>query len=249
MRRRTFIAGLGSAVAWPVVAWAQQPGVPVIEFVHGGLSEPIAREMAAFLKGLSETGYVEGRNVTVEPHFMAGQYDRLPALMADSARRRVAVIVAVGGPAAIAAKDTSATIPIVFALGEDPVKIGLVASLPRPGGNATGFNFFAGEVTGKRLMLLHQMMPKAARVAVLVNPLNSGPAERTLREVQEAARTNALQIQVLNASLRAHPEGPAFLSGHARPRRRQPSLNRADGMLARLPRSRLCPERRNGGSR
>jgi putative tryptophan/tyrosine transport system substrate-binding protein len=198
MRRRTFIAGLGSAAAWPLVARAQQAAMPVIEFVHSGLTEPIVGEMAAFLKGLGETGYVEGRNVTIEPHFMAGQYDRLQALMADSARRRVAVIVAVGRPAAIAAKDATATIPIVFAFGEDPVKVGLVASLPRPGGNATGFNFFAGEVTGKRLMLLHEMMPKAVRVAVLVNPLTA--ATEILREVQEAARTNALQIQVLNAS-------------------------------------------------
>jgi putative tryptophan/tyrosine transport system substrate-binding protein len=171
--------------------------MPVIEFVHTGLPEAI---VAAFRKGLSETGYVEGRNVTVEPHFMAGQDDRLPALMADSARRRVAVIVTVGTPAAIAAKDATATIPIVFAVGQDPVKIGLVASLPRPGGNATGFNFFAGEVTGKRLMLLHELVPKAVRVAVLVNPLNTAAAESALREVQEAARTNGLQIQVLNAS-------------------------------------------------
>jgi putative ABC transport system substrate-binding protein len=156
--------------------------------------------MASFRKGLSETGYVEGRNVTVEPHFMAGQYNRLQALMEDSARRRVAIIVTVGTQAAIAAKDATATIPIVFAVGADPVKIGLITSLPRPGGNATGFNFFGGEVTGKRLMLLHEMMPKAVRVAVLVNPLNPAAAERTLREVQEAARTNALQIQVLNAS-------------------------------------------------
>jgi putative tryptophan/tyrosine transport system substrate-binding protein len=198
MRRREFIAGLGSAAAWPLVARAQQAAMPVIEFVHSGLTEPIVGEMATFLKGLGETGYVEGRNVTIEPHFMAGQYDRLQALMADSARRRVAVIVAVGRPAAIAAKDATATTPIVFAFGEDPVKVGLVASLPRPGGNATGFNFFAGEVTGKRLMLLHEMMPKAVRVAVLVNPLTA--ATEILREVQEAARTNALQIQVLNAS-------------------------------------------------
>jgi putative tryptophan/tyrosine transport system substrate-binding protein len=201
MRRREFIAGLGrAAAAWPLAATAQQPATPVIEFVHSGLTEAIAGEMAAFRKGLSETGYVEGRNVTVEPHFMAGQFDRLPALMADSARRRVAVIVAVGEPAAIAAKDATATIPIVFAIGQDPVKIGLVASLPRPGGNATGFNFFTGEVTSKRLMLLHELVPKAVRVAVLVNPLNSAFAESMVREVQEAARTIGLQIQVLNAS-------------------------------------------------
>jgi putative ABC transport system substrate-binding protein len=200
MQRREFIAGLGSAATWPLAAWAQQPTMPVIMFVHSGLTDAIAGEMAAFRKGLSQTGYVEGQNVAVEAHFMAGQYGGLQALMADSARRRVAIIVTVGRPAAIAAKDATATIPIVFALGEDPVKSGLVASLPRPGGNVTGFNFFQGELTGKRLMLLHELMPKAVRVAVLVNPLNTAAAENTLREMQEAARINALQIQVLNAS-------------------------------------------------
>jgi putative tryptophan/tyrosine transport system substrate-binding protein len=200
MRRREFIAGLGGAAAWPLAARAQQPALPVIEFVHGGLGDAIEGEMAAFRKGLRETGYVEGQNVTVEPHFLAGQYDRLPALMADSARRRVAVIVAVSVPAVIAAKDATTTIPIVFAVGQDPVKTGLVASLPRPGGNVTGFNFFAADLTGKRLELLHRLVPKAVRVAVLVNPGNPTYSEPTLREVQEAARTIGLQIQVLNAS-------------------------------------------------
>jgi putative ABC transport system substrate-binding protein len=200
MQRREFIAGLSGAAAWPAAVRAQQRAMPLVEFVHSGLTKPIVGETAAFLKGLSETGYVEGRNVTVEPHFMAGQYGRLQPLLAEAARRHVAVIVTVGRPAAIAAKDATATIPIVFALGEDPVKIGLVASLPRPGGNLTGFNFFAQDLTGKRLMLLHELMPKAVHVAVLVNPLSTAAAENTLRELREAARINALQIQVLNAS-------------------------------------------------
>jgi putative tryptophan/tyrosine transport system substrate-binding protein len=199
MRRRQFIAGLAGTAAWPMAARAQQPALPVIGFVSLASADSFG-QTGAFRQGLGKTGYVEDRNVIVEYHWLAGQVGRLQALMADSARRRVAIIVTVGAQATIAAKDATATIPIVFAVGADPVKLGLVASLPRPGGNATGFNFFAGEVAGKRLMLLHEMMPKAVRVAVLVNPLNSAAAERTLREVQEAARTNAFQIQVLNAS-------------------------------------------------
>jgi putative tryptophan/tyrosine transport system substrate-binding protein len=172
MQRRDFIAGLGAAVALPFAARAQQPALPVIGFVSLASADAFP-QTGAFRQGLGKTGYVEDRNVIVEYHWLAGQVGRLQALMADSARRRVAIIVTVGTQAAIAAKDATAAIPIVFAVGADPVKLGLVASLPRPGGNATGFNFFAGEVAGKRLMLLHEMMPKAVRVAVLVNPLNS----------------------------------------------------------------------------
>jgi putative ABC transport system substrate-binding protein len=201
MRRREFIAGLGSTAAWPLVARAQQPAIPVIAVLSAGSADASAGIATAFRKGIGETGYVEGQNVTVEYHSLNGQFDRLPALMADLVRRRVAVIATPASTAAaLAAKAATATIPIVFAVGRDPVKLGLVASLSRPGGNATGINFFSGEVNAKRLGLLHELVPKAVRVAVLVNPANVTVAETALQDVQEAARVIGLQIQVLNAS-------------------------------------------------
>jgi putative ABC transport system substrate-binding protein len=175
--------------------------MPVIGFVSLGSADVSAGYVAAFRKGLGETGYVEGQNVTIEYHWLEGQFDRLPALMADLVRRRVAVIATPNYLAvAIAAKSATATIPIVFGVGDDPVKLGLVDSLARPGGNATGVNFFTTEVAAKRLAFLHELVPKAIRVAVLVNPGNATTAETTLRDVQEAARAIGLQIQVLNAS-------------------------------------------------
>ena len=192
---------LGGAAAWPLAARAQQPALPVVGFINGGSADASARCVAAFRKGLNETGYVEGQNVTVEYHWLEGQYDRLPALMADLVRRQVAVIATPGTtPAALAAKAATATIPIVFGVAEDPVQLGLVASLARPGGNATGINFFVQEVVAKRLRLLHDLVPKAVRIAVLVNPANASTAETTLRDVQEAAPTIGLQIQILNAT-------------------------------------------------
>jgi putative ABC transport system substrate-binding protein len=199
MRRREFIAGLGGAAAWPVVARAQQSALPVIGFVNGGSADGFASRVAAFRKGLGEAGYVEDQNVTVEYHYLEGQLDRLPALMTDLVRRHVAVIATPGTAAgAIAAKAATATIPIVFGLGEDPIKLGLVASFARPGGNATGVNFFTVEVIAKRLALLHALVPKAERIAVLVNPAEN--TETILREVREAARAIGLRIQILNAS-------------------------------------------------
>ena len=201
MRRREFIAGLGSAAAWPLAAPAQQPAVPVIGFVEAGSADAPAGPVTAFRKGLAETGYVEGQNVTVEYHWLEGQFDRLPMLMADLVRRRVAVIASTATRAAIAAKAATATIPIVFTTSEDPVKSGLVASLARPGGNVTGMNFFNVELEAKRLGLLHELIPNAVRVAVLWNPAEDTPGSSTeLQDLQEAARTVGLQIRILNAT-------------------------------------------------
>ena len=201
MRRRDFITILGGAAAWPLAARAQQAAMPVVGFIRDGTAEANARYVAAFRKGLNEAGYVEGQNVAVEYHWFSGQYDRLPMLMADLVRRRVAVIATPGStPAASAAKAATTTIPIVFGVGEDPVGLGLVASFGRPGGNATGINIFVNELVAKRLGLLHELAPRAVRVAVLINPGNVPSAEATLRDLPEAARAIGLQIQILNAS-------------------------------------------------
>jgi putative ABC transport system substrate-binding protein len=199
MRRREFITLLSSAAAWPFAARAQQPAVPVVGFIRDGSADTAARYMAGFRKGLNETGYVEGQNVTVEYHWLEGRYDSLPALLADLVRRQVAVLATPGQLPTIAAKAATATIPIVFGVGEDPVKLGLIASLARPGGNATGINFFTQEAAAKRLRLLHDMIPKAVRIAVLVNPANAAVETTLLQEVQEAAPALGLQIQILKA--------------------------------------------------
>jgi len=198
--RRKFLATLLGAVAtWPLAARAQPPAMPVVGFVNAAL--PDALLVAGFRKGLNEAGYVESQNVTVEYHWLGGQFDRLPALMADLAGRRVAVIATpAGNLAAIAAKAATTTIPIVFGVGDDPVKLGLVDSLARPGGNATGINTLVVELEAKRLGLLHDLVPKAIRVVVLVNPANTQVAEITLRDIPEAARALGLQIHIVNAS-------------------------------------------------
>ena len=201
MRRRDFIkCFVGAASAWPLAARAQQSAIPVVGVVSGRSRDADAPLATAFYKGLSEAGYVDGQNVTVEYHWVEGQYDRLPALMADLVRRHVAVIAVTGNAVALAAKAATSTIPIVFGVGGDPIRLGLVASLARPGGNATGINFFNTVVATKRLRLLHDLVPNAARVAVLVNPANATTAESNLREVEEAAPTLGLQIQIVNAS-------------------------------------------------
>jgi putative ABC transport system substrate-binding protein len=208
MRRRQFITLLGGAGAWSLVARAQQSVMPVVGFIYGGSADRDAQFGVAFRKGLNETGSVEGQNVMVEYHWLQGQYDRLPALMADLVHRRVAVIATPGsGPAALAAKAATQTIPIVFGVAEDPTHLGLVSSLARPGGNATGINFFSREVVAKRLRLLHDILPKAVRVAVLLNPKNAGSAEATLRDVQDAAPALGLQIQILNATTVSEIDG------------------------------------------
>src|SRR5499433_781981 len=192
-QRREFIRLLGGTAAWPLAARAQQTAMPVIGFVNAGsFDAPLA---AAFRKGLNDAGYVESQNVTVEYHWLEGQFSRLPELMADLVRRRVAVIATpAGNYAAQAAKAATITIPIVFSVGDDPVRLGLVTSLARPEGNATGINFFVQEVTAKRLGLLHDLVPKAVRLAVMINPANVPTAEATLREIPEAARAIGLQI-------------------------------------------------------
>ena len=201
MRRREFITLIGGAAAtWPIAARAQQPALPVVGFIRDGSADANAPFAAAFRKGLNETGYVEGQNVTIEYHWLEGQYDRLPALMADLVGRRVAVIATPGIVPTLAAKAATTTIPIVFGVGDDPVRLGLVTNLARPGGNATGINFFVNEVAAKRLRLLHDLVPKAVRIAVLVNLAKASTEEFTLRAVQEAAPTLGLKIQILNAS-------------------------------------------------
>jgi len=216
MRRRSFITLLGGAAAGPLAARAQQQAMPVVSFVSSRSLDGSARHAAAFTKGLSEIGYVDGQNVVVEYHWLSGQNDRLPALLADLARRRVAVIATAGDPPTLAAKAATATIPIAFGFSGDPVGHRLVASLARPGGNATGINFFASEVVAKRLGLLRELAPKADHVVVLVNPTNAPSTESTLRDVQEAARAIGLQIQVLNASTSREIEAAFATIAHNR---------------------------------
>jgi putative ABC transport system substrate-binding protein len=202
MKRRTFIALLGGAAAWPLAARAQQPAMPVIGFLDVRSPDVMMEDrLRAFREGLKDTGYVERENVAIEYRWADNQVHRLPELAADLVRRQVAVIATTGATAAAsAAKTATTTIPIVFLVPEDPVRLGLVASLARPGGNLTGINIFSGELTAKRLELLREMVPGAARIAVLVNPANAKTTETTLRDLAAAARAMGLQIQVLNAS-------------------------------------------------
>jgi putative ABC transport system substrate-binding protein len=217
--RRRFIAALGAAAAsWPRAVRAQQQALPLVGLVSGRSADSSARYMAVFRQGLMETGYVEGQNVTVEYHWLEGQYGLLPALMADLVRRHVAVIATPGSnPATLAAKAATGTIPIVFGVGEDPVELGLVASLARPGGNATGINFFGQEVVAKGLRLLHDLLPKAVRVAVLVNPANVPIAKSTLRDVQVAGPTLGLQIHIVNATTIGEIDGAFATFASERP--------------------------------
>jgi putative ABC transport system substrate-binding protein len=197
MRRRELLAFLGGAAVWPLAARAQQPAMPMIGFLGPASPGPYAPYVAGFRQGLKEAGFIEGQNVAIEFRWAENQNDRLPALAAELVRRQVSVIATLGS-GAMAAKAATTTIPVVFLLGEDPVRLGLVASLARPGGNVTGLNLFSGEMTAKRLEILREILPAAARVAVMVNP--TGPnAETTLRDVPPAASAMGLDTRIFKA--------------------------------------------------
>jgi len=210
MRRRAFTGLLaGAAAAWPLAARAQQPAMPVIGFLHPASPDAFPDRLRGFRQGLKDTGYVEGENVMILYRFAENQTDRLSAMAGDLVTSRVAVIAAANSPPALAAKAATTTIPIVFITPEDPVRLGLVTSLAKPGGNLTGINLLSGELAAKRLELLREFVPGAARVAVLVNPANPWTTETTLRDVESAARSMGLQMEVLKAGT-SHEIDAAF---------------------------------------
>ena len=199
MRRREFISLIGGIAAmWPLAARAQQPAMPMVGFINPASAKDYEPQLSAFLKGLSEAGYVDGRNVTIEYRWAEGHNDRLLSMAADLVRRQVTVIAATTTPAALAAKAATATIPIVFEIGGDPIQLGLVAKLSRPGGNVTGVTQLSVEVAPKRLELLHELVPAASVVALLVNPADQPGV--SIKEAQSAARTLGLELHILNAS-------------------------------------------------
>ena len=201
MKRRDFITLLGgAAAAWPLSARAEQAGRPVIGFLNSQSPDGYTERLRGFRQGLNEAGFIEGENVAIEYRWAENQLDRLPTLATDLVRRRVAVVVALGSPnLAMVAKAATTTIPIVFLVGEDPVRFGLVASLARPGSNITGINLFNNEINAKRLTLLRELIPTAVGAAVLVNPTNASIAETTARDVETAAHALGLRLQVHNA--------------------------------------------------
>jgi len=216
VRRREFMTLLGGAAAWPLAAHAQQPAMPVIGFLDSRLPDAIADRLRAFRQGLKDVGYVEGENLAIVYRLANNQDDRLPELAADLARRAVAVIVTEGTPSTFAAKAASATIPIVFLTGDDPVRLGFVTSLSRPGGNLTGINVFNSEVTAKRMELLRELVPHLGRIAVLVNPADAN-TQTQLEAVNEAGRAMGLQIRVFNADTSAEIDAAFETMGRERP--------------------------------
>jgi ABC-type uncharacterized transport system substrate-binding protein len=218
IRRREFMTLLGCGVAaWPLAARAQQPAMPVVGFLNPSSADGWESRLRAFRQGLKEAGFIEGENVAVEYRWAENQFDRLPALAAELVRRQVAVIVTTGSPtAALAAKAATTTIPVVFSVPEDPVRSGLVASLARPGGNATGINFFSIELVAKRLEILREMVPAASRIAVLINPADAA-SETMLKDVEAAIHAMGLQIQVLSANTRHEIDAAFATFGRERP--------------------------------
>jgi putative tryptophan/tyrosine transport system substrate-binding protein len=216
--RRKFLATLGGAAAWPFAAWAQQqPTMPVIGFLDTRSPQAISERLNAYRQGLKEAGYIEGENVAIVYRFAENQVDRLPELAGDLVRREVTVIATAGDDVALAAKQATKTIPIVFIASQDPVRLGLVASLARPDGNLTGVNFFSGELVAKRLEILRELVPRAVRVAVLVNPAYAAQSESALSELQPAARSMGLQMQILNAGTRQEIDATFAIMGRERP--------------------------------
>ena len=217
MRRRKFITLIGGAAAWPLAARTQQSAIPVIGFLDA-TSDNLAEHLRAFRGGLAETGHVEGQNVAIDFRLAEGQLDRFPSLAADLVRRQVSLIAVPGSAAAaLAAKAATTTIPIAFGVPEDPVKLGLVASVPRPGGNATGINFFTAEVMAKRLGLLRELVPAAARLAVLINPANVGRGQLTRAELEPAAGVLGLRLQFYDASTNQEIDAAYARLVHERP--------------------------------
>ena len=208
MQRRRFITLVGgTAIAWPLLARAQQPAMPVVGYLSGYTPDAGETRLAAFRRGLQEAGYVEGQNVAIEYRWAGDQNDRLPAMAADLVQRRVNVIAATTTPGALAAQAATTTIPIVFEAGSDPVRLGLVANLNQPGGNVTGVNNLAVEITQKRLELLHELLPTANVMALLINPADRALAQVQTREVLSAAHSRGLKLHVLNASSEGEFDG------------------------------------------
>jgi putative tryptophan/tyrosine transport system substrate-binding protein len=217
VKRRDFVTLLGGAAAWPLAARAQQQTMPVIGFLWATSPDTNIQRLRGFHRGLKEGGYVEGENVSIAYRSADGQYDRLPALAAELVRRQVAVIVASAEASALAAKAATSTIPVVFIVAENPVSLGLVASIARPGGNLTGINLVSSELAAKRLDFLRELVPGAVRVAVLVNPANAANSETTLRDVEAVAHARGLQIQVVRASTGREIEAAFAVFARERP--------------------------------
>jgi len=218
MRRREVITLIGgTAAGWPLAARAQQPAMPVVGYLDLRSPDEISDRLRGFRQGLKESGYVEGENLTISYRFAEYQSDRLPALAAELVRRQVAVIATAGPPPSFAAMAATTTIPVVFVVGDDAVRLGLVPSLSRPGGNMTGVNILAAELTAKRLVLLRELLPLTSRVAVLVNPADAGITNTQLKEVEAATRAMGLQIQVLNANTSAEIDAAFETIGRERP--------------------------------